>query len=155
MSPSVPSSPSGRGERENETPSPQVRSPYNESFVSDANSPHQRTPRYPPRGARPQIYFDRMANISRDPGYISASPKDSDDFGHLTPWGRSRTHREMVGFGRGLYLLTAQSNMLELLRRWVDALLRRIVARRKKSHPNTSNPDISAAEGLPSQEAYG
>ncbi|KAI1075066.1 hypothetical protein F5B20DRAFT_399910 [Whalleya microplaca] len=61
MSPPVPSSPSGRGEHENETPSP------------------QRTPRYPPRGTRPQIYFDRMANISRDPGYISASPKDSDD----------------------------------------------------------------------------
>ncbi|KAI1084155.1 hypothetical protein F5B20DRAFT_593269 [Whalleya microplaca] len=74
------------------------------------------------------------------------------NFGHLTPWDRLRAHRnEIVGFGRGLYLLAAQSNMMELLRRCVEALLRQIVARRAKAQHATSSPDTALAGGLLSQ----
>ncbi|KAI0011103.1 hypothetical protein F4779DRAFT_637849 [Xylariaceae sp. FL0662B] len=66
-------------------------------------------------------------------------------FGQLTPWDRVRAHRlEIIGFTQGMIVLTAQSRMMDFLRRFVGAALRTISERHNKNPGASLGPRSNA-----------
>lgn len=77
-----------------------------------------------------------------NPSCISFQPEQ---YGLLVPWDKESAHREdMLGFKQGMYVLTAQSRMMKLLKSFVDGLL---VAIRQRCGVDATTKDCDHSQG--------
>lgn len=117
---------------------------------------HSRTKHHPHQWA----LFDKMNIVGAEhyqimpsqysPSCVTFHPEQ---YGLLVAWDKESAHREdMIGFTQGMFVLTAQSRMMNLLRSFVDGLLVAI-QKQGKGDATTADRDRGHGRGQDQQQA--